>query len=66
MAIGLGSKGRNKSWVNHLSDPFSSNCLRSGSDESQVQTSFGIPVPHLDAPITSTDYLSLKKSLLVS
>ena len=23
----------------------------------QVQTSFGIPVPHLDAPITSTDYL---------
>ena len=25
---------------------------------SQVQTSFGIPVPHLDAPITGTDYLS--------
>ena len=58
MANGLGSRGCNKSWVNHLSDRFSSNCLRSGSDELQLQTSFGIPIPHLDAPITSTDYLS--------
>ena len=41
-----------------MSDSFSSNYLRSSSDALQVQPSFGIPVPHLDAPITGMDYLS--------
>ena len=41
-----------------MSDPFSSNYLHSSSDALQVQPSFGIPVPHLDAPTTGMDYLS--------
>ena len=41
-----------------MSDSFPSNYLRSSSDALQVQPSFGIPVPHLDAPTTGMDYLS--------